>query len=61
MLIILIRKEFFMIWLKEFCTQKVLDFISMAWGDLANLKLFWEFIFKRSHAVMFAFIRVVSA
>lgn len=32
-----------MIWLKDFCTQKVLDFISVAWGGLASLKLFWEF------------------
>lgn len=49
-----------MIWLKDFCTQKVLDFISVAWGDLANLKLFWEFVSKKFHAVMFSFIRIVG-
>lgn len=49
-----------MIWLKDFCTQKVLDFISVAWGDLSSLKLFGELVFKRSHAAMFALIRIIG-
>lgn len=43
-----------MIWLKDSCTQNILDFISVAWGDLSNVKLRWELVFRRSHIVIFA-------
>lgn len=35
-----------MIWLKDSCTQNILDFISVAWGDLSNVKLLWELSFQ---------------
>lgn len=49
-----------MIWLKDSYTQKVLDFISVAWGDLSNLKLLWELVFSRSLMSIFALIRIVG-
>lgn len=49
-----------MLWLKDSCTQKVLDFISVPWGDLSYLKLLWELVFRRFHAIIFALLRIVG-
>lgn len=46
-----------MVWLEHSGTPNVLDFISVAWGDLSSLKLLRELVFRRSHTVTFAFIR----
>lgn len=47
-----------MIWLRDSHTQKFLHFICVAWGDLSDFKLLWEFIGRRSHTILFAFIRI---
>lgn len=61
MLLTLIRKERILRDLAErLYTQKVLDFISGAWGDLSNLKLLWESVFSRSLMIIFALIRTVG-
>lgn len=58
MLLTLIRKERILHDLAEtLLPPKVLDFISVAWDDLSNLKLLWELVFRRSHTVVFALIR----